>query len=102
MKKPFITNKIFVLVDEDGYEIECNLTEFKEGNIIYGYVQMCYGNHNECFLVKVDTDSIPPTMELIEENEFDTVSKIFIYHPNTPNYYPLEIDKEDFNRGFYK
>ena len=101
MKKPFTANKIFVLVDEDGYEIECNVTEFKDGNNTYGCVQMCCGNHNECFLVKVDTDN-PPTMELIEGKEFKFVSKIFIYHPYTPDYCPLEIDIEDYVRGFYR
>lgn len=101
MKKLFIANKVFYLVEENGYKVECNTIEFKDGGNTYGCLQMNYGNFNECFLVKVDTNNEPPTMELLEDEEFKHARRIFKNHPFTPDYDPIEIDRDDFDRGYY-
>lgn len=100
--KNFINNETYILVDEDGYEVECYSTIFKDGDKTYAYFQMMEGNFNECFLVSVfELDKIKK-MKLITGEEFKILERVYTYHPYTADYYPIDIDEQDFARGYYK
>lgn len=100
--KDFKNNETFILVDEDGDETECFPTIFNDGNKKYAYFQIIEGNSNECFLVSIiEVDGIKK-MKLSTSEEFKILKQIYFYHPFTPDYYPIEIDENDFARGYYK
>ena len=100
--KTFKNNAVFILVEDDGSEIECNPTVFNDGDNKYVYFQMNEGNFNECFFVSIlDIDGIKK-MKLITGEEFKILEKVYLYHPYTADYYPVEINEEAFMRGYYK